>query len=67
VSDEDGGCGAGEAFNGVMFGEPETAVTPLFCVASKVDRAGDGGGGGFAGAHADEVENGDGERHRLIR
>ena len=57
VSDEDGGRGAGEAFNGVVLSQPETAVTPMFCVTSKVDRAGDGGGWGFAGAHADEVED----------
>jgi len=60
VSDEDGGCGAGKAIDGVVFGEPEAAVAPLLGMACEVDGAGDGGGWRLAGVHADQVEDGDG-------
>ena len=41
-----------------MLGQPEAAVTPLLDVLGEFGGAGDGGGGGFAGAHADEIERG---------
>jgi hypothetical protein len=66
VSDENGSCGAGETVDGVVFGEPEAAVAPLLDVPCEIDGAGDGGGWGFAGVHADEIEDGNGERHQLI-
>lgn len=66
VSDEDCGCGAGEAFDGVVFGKPEAAIAPLLGVAGEIDGARDGRSWGFAGVHADEVEDGDGERHRVL-
>jgi hypothetical protein len=66
VSDEDGGCGTGEAFDGVVLSEPEAAVAPLLGLAGKIDGARDGRGWGFAGVHADEIEDGNGERHRVL-
>lgn len=55
VADEDGCGGAGEALDGVMLGKPEAAIAPLLGVVREINGAGDGGRGGFAGAHADEV------------
>ncbi len=64
VADEDRGCGAGEAGDAVVLGEPEAGVAEAFGVAGEVDGAGDGGVGGFTGMEADEVENRDGEGGR---
>jgi len=66
MSDEDGGCGAGKAVDGVVLGQPEAAVAPLLGVLRKIDRTGDGGSWDFAGVHADEIEDGDGETHQRL-
>jgi hypothetical protein len=35
-------------------------------MACEIDGAGDRGCWGFAGVHTDEIEDGDGKRHRLL-
>jgi len=52
VADQHRSRGAGEAGDGVMFGEPVARVAEALDVAGKVGRAGDSGGGRFAGVQA---------------
>ena len=46
-----------------MLGQPEAAIAPLFDVLGQLDGAGDGRARRFAGAHADEIEDGNGKGH----
>jgi hypothetical protein len=66
VPDENSGCGARQPIDGVVLSEPEAAVAPLLGVPGEIDGAGDSRGWGFAGVHADEIKDGDGERHRVL-
>jgi hypothetical protein len=63
MANEDGCGGAGEAGDGMMFSEPEAAVTPLFSVLGEVNGARYCGAGGLVGVHTDEVEDGNGKAH----
>lgn len=61
MSNEDGGCRAGEAGDGMVLGEPEAGVAKGLDGLGELDGAGDGGGGGFAGMETYEIQNGDRE------
>jgi hypothetical protein len=66
VANQDRGCGAGNSGDGMMLGQPEAPVAPRFRALREVDRARDGGSGLLAGAHADQVEDGNRKRHAAL-
>ena len=58
MSDKHRGGRAGKALDGVMLSKPEAGVAKAFNVAGQVHGARNRAARGFAGAHADEVEDG---------
>ena len=57
MADEHGGCGAGESFDGVVFGEPETAIAPLLNVLREVHGSGNRGARGLSRVHRNEIKH----------
>ena len=57
VANEDGSCGAGESLNGVMLGEPETAIAPLLDMFREIYGPRYRGARRFARVHSNEIEN----------
>jgi hypothetical protein len=62
LSDQHCGCRAGDA-DEVMFGDPEPAISPLFCTLGEIDRVVQRRHGVAAGANRRQVENRERDGH----
>ena len=56
MANQHGSRGAGQAFDGVVLGEPETAIAPLLNVLREVYGSGDRGARRLPGVHRHEIK-----------